>query len=594
MAAAEAFEAFFFYITQPDAGDLQQKILNFISRLPDDYRQQQEPEFVTFLQHVVKPQPFGADLRVSRGLLKLSLPRASQPASVVDALRAFLTDFEIHQPYQFATHVLLGNSRNLRDPGCGQAFTDTVYPRVLPVSPSPTFEDFLRQASDHVRNVFAHSTQEFFLGQGALYNASKNWCFFGTRLFVSVASPFWENSDILSYIFTATPYALFLPLCYERACSNMRQRRVIHTFTRDVTSVAPDSHFLSVNEDLPPFFFGQHDYTVTFNRNFGAHLRAGISYHVIKASIREDYKSSFLVARSRSASEPVPVAAEDFDSDPQKPVAIFQRCEDVLEDAAITQCMPAAQPAASMPSLLDAYFDYDMSLPQLMSQLGDGCTDEELFGDNPQPKKNQHEHPDFRARFAELRATFNDRIRLLADFYKRQWMDDGKAEDPHPNFAIWCKSYQMTHAAGEVVTFSISSSNWLGLSKVESVPNAISSHRHFLLDVRIPKAVKTQPCDDSRLLEFEQVMATLVPGNHIATASKQSCYKFSLGGPERSPRTPQHQEFRAERLEEYWLSEAGICTLEELFQDGVIVEERQTLAFRDLMRHVIYDATCNI
>jgi hypothetical protein len=94
-------------------------------------------------------------------------------------------------------------------------------------------------------------------------------------------------------------------------------------------------------------------------------------------------------------------------------------------------------------------------------------------------------------------------------------------------------------------------------------------------------------------------MATLKTGSHVASASKQNCWEFAadpqgsdvssssaLEASPKSPRTPKAQEFLQQRIKEYWLSEAGICTLDELFSSGVIDAERETLAFRDLMRHV--------
>ena len=190
--------------------------------------------------------------------------------------------------------------------------------------------------------------------------------------------------------------------------------------------------------------------------------------------------------------------------------------------------MPAAQMAAEMPSLLDSYFDYDLSLAELMSQLGDGCNDAELFENpNTSPKKHLHENTDFRCRFASLREKFNNRIRLLSEFYKLQFRGD---VDPHPDVAVWCKSYHIVSDTLDEMFFvdlSISSSNWLGLSKVEAVVNFVAGKRHCL-HVRIPKAVKTQPCPPDRLAEFEKIMATLKTGSHVASATKQTCWEFAV------------------------------------------------------------------
>ncbi len=209
-----------------------------------------------------------------------------------------------------------------------------------------------------------------------------------------------------------------------------------------------------------------------------------------------------------------------------------------------------------------------------------------------------HKNADFRMRFASLRERFNNRICLLSEFYKLQCGDDA---DPRSDVAIWCKSYHIISDISDEMQFvdlSISSSNWLGLSKVEKVVNFVAG-KPYSFHVRIPKAVKTQPCPRDRLAEFEKIMTTLKTGSHVASASKQSCWEFAVdplisddSSPFVAPLsptshcTPQSQDFFEQRTKEHWLSEAGICTLEELFKDGVDVAERETLAFRDLIRHV--------
>ena len=136
-------------------------------------------------------------------------------------------------------------------------------------------------------------------------------------------------------------------------------------------------------EDLPPAITLD-DYVVTFDRDVGLKLKAGVSYHVMKSS---NSTSSFRVARTRSSQHPIQVAATSFDPHSARPIAIFQKCANILKDAAILESMPAAQTAGEMPSLLDSYFEYDMSLAELMSQLSDGCKDAELFDDAKESKK---------------------------------------------------------------------------------------------------------------------------------------------------------------------------------------------------------------
>jgi hypothetical protein len=602
---------FFFYVSQQNSsGNLDRKLTGFVANLKATCELPSfKAEFVTF-QHHIRLALAGAALVDSpawRGLLRLSLPTAMTPdtkiledngnGNGVDHRVAHGPyDIVLYPPYQFATQVLLGGILNLRHPDTGLAFAETVKSHVLPVNFNVSFEEFMKVASSHLRNVFAHSTEPYFLGQNSLYKASKKWCFSGTPLLEEPASPFWENRDILSYIFTATPYAFWIPLCYQRACVIMKQRKS-GAFCSAVTQVS-DNGFIQLAENLPPAV-RQHEYIVIFDVEFGSTLKAGVSYHVMKSSSSHP-TPSFRVSRTRSSAHPIEISAASFD-DPHsaRPIATFQKCSNILKDAAILECMPAAQMATEMPSLLDSYFDYDMSLAELMSQLGDGCKDAELFEDpKVSKKKHLHENTDFRSRFASLREKFNNRICLLSEFYKLQCRGD---VNPRSDVAIWCKSY---HIVSDIldemffVDFSISSSNWLGLSKVEAVVNFVAGKRHRL-HVRIPKAVKTQPCPPDRLAEFEKIMATLKTGSHVASATKQMCWEFAVDplvpddsspaavpASPKSHRTPRAQEFYEQRTREYWLSEAGICTVEELFGDGVLAAERETLAFRDLMRHV--------
>jgi hypothetical protein len=644
-AGAAPAGAAFFYVSQSQLGDLDQKLTEVAARLSSLGF---VADFVTFHQHISQ-----ADPPALRGVLKLSCSSASAPPNVTflrDRLQDLANDITIHPPYQFATQALLGNILNLREPCCGQAFLETVLSIVNTQAYCNSFDEFMKITSRHLRNMFAHSTEPHCFRQGALYHASKIWCFTGTPLLADPPSPFWENRDILSYIFTATPYAFWLPLCYQRASAIMRQHRAEGAHQHFLVLRVCEDGYIDLSDELPPSVSSD-DYTVTFDRDFGSKLKAGVSYHVMKSTVRAHEPSRFQVCRTRSGSCPINVAAANFACDSDRPVATLQRRPNVLKHAAILENMPIAQTAAEMPSLLDSYFDYDLSLAELMLQLAHGCDDAELFEEPSPAQRNQHTSTDFRCRFAELRAKFNNRIRLLADVYNSRVGHF----DANPNLAVWCKSYHIMSELSEsqVENFAMSESNWLGLSKVEPVVNFVAG-RQYVLHVRIPKAVKTNPCEDSRLSEFEKMMATLKTGSHIASAVKQPCYEFAVdpqsshhSPPPRgfealsasfasdctldksdgsctgkapciidsgaastapgmqstcfaststlsdavhtapwSPRTPKVQEFLQGRTKEYWLSEAGICTLEELFEFGVIEEERRTLAFRDLLRHV--------
>jgi hypothetical protein len=133
-------------------------------------------EFVTF-QHHIRLAVAGAapvDSPAWRGLLRRSIPTAKDNGNgnVVDhrvANGPF--DIVLYPPYQFATQVLLGGSLNLRHPDTGLALAEIVKSHVLPINFNVSFEEFMSVASGHLRNVFAHSTEPYFLGQNSLYKA---------------------------------------------------------------------------------------------------------------------------------------------------------------------------------------------------------------------------------------------------------------------------------------------------------------------------------------------------------------------------------------------------------------------------------------
>jgi hypothetical protein len=74
--------------------------------------------------------------------------------------------------------------------------------------------------------------------------------------------------------------------------------------------------------------------------------------------------------------------------------------------------------------------------------------------------------------------------------------------------------------------------------------------------------------------EFENLMRQLKSGSYISSATKEAsiisatttAVPQSVGG---------------------WVSEAGICTLHDLFSQPIRLEERNTLAFRELLREVL-------
>jgi hypothetical protein len=263
-----------------------------------------------------------------------------------------------------------------------------------------------------------------------------------------------------------------------------------------------------------------------------------------------------------------------------------------------------------VPSLLDSYFSYDISLLELMSHLEDGYTDEQLFASVVKPKKNQHRDSSICQRFAELRRKFNDKLSSLFKIHQQRWTGAEYSQDPYKLVSLWCEddAFSIDSSQQSVTTASALEQDaapttvaterqkckvWLGLSKCQPFGRQTRP-------VRIPKAVKTQ--EPTRLKDFSTLMDHLKTGSNIASAKKHDCLKFPPNadpfrsglqlqfGPDDIVSTPNPDP--DSKLSPEWLFEAGICTLEELFGIGVSDEERATLAFRDLMRQVSSSLHC--
>jgi hypothetical protein len=260
--------------------------------------------------------------------------------------------------------------------------------------------------------------------------------------------------------------------------------------------------------------------------------------------------------------------------------------------------MPSAQPSSEVPSLLDSYFSYDISLLELMSHLEDGYTDKQLFASVVKPKKNQHRDSSICQRFAELRRKFNNKLSSLFKIHQQRWTGATYSQDPYKLVSLWCEDdeFSIDSSQPSVTTASAQKSDckvWLGLSKCQPFGRQTRP-------VRIPKAVKTQ--EPTRLKDFSTLMDHLKTGSNIASAKKHDCLKFPRNadpfrsglrfqfGPDDIVSTPNPDP--DSKLSPEWLFEAGICTLKELFGIGVSDEERATLAFRDLMRQVSSSLHC--
>ena len=129
---------------------------------------------------------------------------------------------------------------------------------------------------------------------------------------------------------------------------------------------------------------------------------------------------------------------------------------------------------------------------------------------------------------------------------------------------------------------------WVGLSQVQSIHS-----QSCVVKFRKPVAFKAKnPADPQRMREFEELMRALKPGSYIASASKESAQvdlMMFTGGDDNAdtPNTRQQAAFcvTSQKVSE-WVSEAGICTLHDLFKQPIAEIERKSLAFRDLLKEV--------
>lgn len=158
---------------------------------------------------------------------------------------------------------------------------------------------------------------------------------------------------------------------------------------------------------------------------------------------------------------------------------------------------------------------------------------------------------------------------------------------------------------------------WLGLGKEE---NIIETGEVFCKPVAIKSRQRIQP------EVFARMMRQMKPGSFIASAQEMHLRVHGLDGVDMDP-SPRTQHVRDQRNELfmdkavdfsflsvpegtvslgraasesaagaaaaelppndlYWVSEAGICTLHELFQSGVSREERCTQSHRHVVQEV--------
>jgi hypothetical protein len=264
--------------------------------------------------------------------------------------------------------------------------------------------------------------------------------------------------------------------------------------------------------------------------------------------------------------------------------AEFRAETEYLRQAAVLRCMPTAHPDLEIPSMLDSYFDYHVPLSDLACHLQRGLDDRHIFNEQSCTRKIQVADVSFRERFQAERRFFN---KQFSDLMTRL------SQDPKPHAQLspyFCLSNEFSIDSTSTLFRTPASGStpkprtegtathpqtakltppkvWMGLSPV------VKEHRgSCILEYRKPVAFKAgTPADPERMAEFEMLMRQVRAGSYIASATKEAG-------------APQHLDRHLDISN--WMSEAGICTLHDLFAKPIAQAERNTLAFRDLLREV--------
>ncbi len=437
--------------------------------------------------------------------------------------------------------------------------------------------------------------------------------------------PFWKNSDVINYLLTATPLALFLPLCYKKVCEKLSSEKN-ETESRQVQAVGPSGvDFVVVAETVGLPAFVSQNTRVIFDSQLGPLILAGITYHVVNI---DDTRTKFQVALYPDGD---PIESESMQPSATAVTATFQVTPEHLRHAAVLRCTPVAHPDLDVPSLLDSYFDYHMPLSNLMCLLEKVSTERPLiqsdqktllFGTKRKKGKYQveYENSKLRRRFNWEREVFNNQLSTM--FFKigelRRTSQLPSDRDPRslpfcylsPEFSIdRFASRQPAAIRTKTPRAGVAPDDnadtppparpapqvWVGLSQVQKVASQTASG---FLEFRKPVAFKAKPVDADRMQAFEQLMRAVMPGSYIASATKNPdilvydndrTYLTSS-----SPRVLSFPADEGHRQQESggspigrWVSEAGICTLHDLFKEPIDDSERKSLSFRDLLKEVL-------
>ena len=277
----------------------------------------------------------------------------------------------------------------------------------------------------------------------------------------------------------------------------------------------------------------------------------------------------------------------------------------------VLKCMPAAFPDFEIPSSLDWYFDHEgqaCSLRVLMASDGSPTPEAPPRGAKPGRHKDASTNIFYR-NFAEFQRHFFD---MIQDLKQQRTCVTGSDASRQ---VFFCRDEH----------FSIDSSQeqgkpgrvWLGLGKEETIigtgrtfckPVAIKSRQPPHSQEHAPDVPEYDPEIFSRMMRQmkpgsfiasaqEMVLDVRGRGGHVcgpspmgvATSSPMCREEVVGGGAEAGQREPQAGAAAAGAgvdNSNYWVSEAGICTLYELFEKGVAEDEKSTQSHRRLVKEV--------
>jgi hypothetical protein len=200
---------------------------------------------------------------------------------------------------------------------------------------------------------------------------------------------------------------------------------------------------------------------------------------------------------------------------------------DQIQKNAVLACVPPASPDLRAASMLDWYFDYDLSLEDLMDGKQPARREVAEHG-----KTNRHNETNyFRERFEELLFAFRQKIHKLRND------NVVKQAETHAGVAdacIWCERDEFSMTGKNPGTQGA----WLGLGQV-------------LGGFRRPVAIKRGPIgpinhgefsqeDLTNYKKFVEVMNLLNPSGYIASATRGNVFHCATGNqahlsPERPP-----------------------------------------------------------